>query len=451
MKKITISFALMQFMSISLHAQTHYGTSAGTLGQYHSYFGYFAGNAADNISTENSFFGNSSGRSTTTGYSNTGLGYSSLRANNTGYSNTAVGSSSLKLNTTGHGNTAIGFEALRENTYGSSNTAIGEGSLKWNIGQDNTAAGNNALNNTTTGNGNVAFGNFTLSGNKEGSYNSAFGSHSITGNPLLCQGSYNSAFGSYTKAATCSGYTNFTVLGYFAQATASNQVRIGNADVTSIGGQVSWTTLSDGRFKKNLKRDVAGLDFINQLNPVSYTVDKDALNKFLDVPDSMRVPTTEAERNARQVGFVAQEVEAVIKSAGYVFTGIEAPKNENDTYSIRYAEFVVPLVMAVQELTAKVDAQEKKITTLTEALRQYAPDMSLDEKGATSATLFQNNPNPFSSTTEIHMKVPEATRNAIILVYNLEGKQLKDFQVNERGAATIKISGGEFSAGTDSL
>ena len=62
----------------------------------------------------------------------------------------------------------------------------------------------------------------------------------------------------------------------------------------------------------------------------------------------------------RQTGFVAQEVEAIVKKTGYVFSGVDAPENENDPYGIRYAEFVVPLVKAVQELSAKVEEQKKK-------------------------------------------------------------------------------------------
>ena len=52
---------------------------------------------------------------------------------------------------------------------------------------------------------------------------------------------------------------NTTAIGYLAIPTASNQVRIGNTSVTSIGGQVEWTAFSDGRFKKDIKEDVSGL------------------------------------------------------------------------------------------------------------------------------------------------------------------------------------------------
>jgi regulator of replication initiation timing len=43
----------------------------------------------------------------------------------------------------------------------------------------------------------------------------------------------------------------------------------------------------------------------------------------------------------------------VARDINYDFSGVDKPKNENDFYSLRYAEFVVPLVKAVQELAAE--------------------------------------------------------------------------------------------------
>ena len=63
----------------------------------------------------------------------------------------------------------------------------------------------------------------------------------------------------------------------------------------------------------------------------------------------------------------------------------------------------------------------------------------------------QNNPDPFSTDTAIKMELPEATRRAAIVVYNLEGKQLKKIAVGERGKATVKISRNELSAPTPTL
>jgi hypothetical protein len=68
-------------------------------------------------------------------------------------------------------------------------------------------------------------------------------------------------------------------------------------------------------------------------------------------------------------------------------------------------------------------------------------------KTVMGAALFQNNPNPFSEATEIKMTLPETTREAHVRVYNLEGKELKNIQVDKRGEASIKISANDLPAG----
>ena len=262
---------------------------------------------------------------------------------------------------------------------------------------------------------------------------------------------YNSALGHNTGTTSqpdCVYYENTTAIGNNTLVTGDNQVRIGNSYVTSIGGQVAWSTLSDGRFKKDLKKDVSGLDFIKQLNPVSYTLDKDAFDEFLGIPDSIRIERAASRKTPqRQVGFVAQEVEATVKKSGFIFSGVETPQNESDPYAIRYSEFVMPLVKAVQELSDMVDSRQKEIVRLKEAVHKYRQDNLVNEKKSVYGALFQNNPNPFSSSTEIQMELPEVTRQASVIIYNLEGKQLKNIKVNERGAATVKISGSEFNPG----
>ena len=69
----------------------------------------------------------------------------------------------------------------------------------------------------------------------------------------------------------------------------------------------------------------------------------------------------EAKERLLQTGFVAQEVEKSAKEIGYEFSGVDAPKINNNLYSLRYAEFVVPLVKAVQELSKMNDEKDKLI------------------------------------------------------------------------------------------
>src|SRR5207253_2731620 len=108
-----------------------------------------------------------------------------------------------------------------------------------------------------------------------------------------------------------------------------------------------WTSFSDGRFKKNVKEDVPGLQFINKLRPVTYNLDIDGIDKTLKatVPQQRsdnsrgeaKKEQSQAEITAREekskikyTGFIAQEVEETAKGLNYDFSGVDAPKNSKD-------------------------------------------------------------------------------------------------------------------------
>jgi hypothetical protein len=57
---------------------------------------------------------------------------------------------------------------------------------------------------------------------------------------------------------------------------------------------------------------------------------------------------------------VAQEVEKVAQQLGYSFDGVSIPTNNTDNYSLNYSQFVVPLVKAVQEQQAMINAQKQQ-------------------------------------------------------------------------------------------
>jgi hypothetical protein len=163
---------------------------------------------------------------------------------------------------------------------------------------------------------------------------------------------------------------NTTALGNGATVDASNQVRIGNSSVGSIGGYAGWTTLpSDGKYKTNVREDVPGLDFILKLRPVTYNLDLHRLS--LDLGEEQDGTLNPAKSAMVFSGFIAQEVEQAAQSVGYDFSGVDAPENSDGFFGLRYAEFVVPLVKSVQELSAqnemlikKVEAMEKEIADL---------------------------------------------------------------------------------------
>ena len=326
----------------------------------------------------------------TTGTNNSANAYRALFSNTTGNNNTANGYLALYYNTTGSSNVAIGTRSLYKNTDRSNLVAIGDSAL-FNNGTgattsfdatENTAIGHKALYSNTTGYSNTANGSDALFSNTTGIYNTANGYYALyynttgydnTANGFAAlysntTGNYNTALG-YFAFSNGADYTNSTALGYSTAIIASNQIRLGNSSVLSIGGQVGWTTISDKRFKKDVMENVPGLNFIMKLKPVTYHLDMNAIARFLNTPDSLRLKDAEAiKANMLQTGFLAQDVEKSAKEIGFDFSGVDAPKNENDHYGLRYAEFVVPLVKATQEQQKIIEEQQKEIEMLKQLI-----------------------------------------------------------------------------------
>ncbi len=294
--------------------------------------------------------------SNSTGQDNTGTGFNVLYANDTGISNTAVGSKALYTNNSDN-NTAVGFEALYTNVSGYNNTGMGSQALYGNSsGTNNTAFGYRALNQNGSGYKNTAIGIETLMEVTSGHNNVAVGANS--GN----QGNVNNCtfVGVSASNSTTSSRLNSTAIGYQASITASNQIRIGNSAVSSIGGFADWTNVSDRRFKSAIKEDVKGLDFILKLKPVSYNLDVAKINRFLGINE----PDSESRSSKRETGFIAQDVEKTAQQLGFEFSGIDKPENGEDYYGLRYSQFVVPLVKAVQEQQQIIEQQQQMINQL---------------------------------------------------------------------------------------
>ena len=165
---------------------------------------------------------------------------------------------------------------------------------------------------------------------------------------------------------TASNLYNATAIGYNAKVNASNKVRIGNAAVTKIEGQVPFSTPSDGRYKFNVKEDVIGLAFIMNLRPVTYQFDVKKFDSELNTTNASNVAYVayEEAQSIRRTGFIAQEVEKAAEESHYNFNGVLRPKNDQEHYSLSYESFVVPLVKAMQEQQLIIQSQERRIAEL---------------------------------------------------------------------------------------
>lgn len=306
------------------------------------------------------------------------VGDSALYNNGTGASgiegkwNTAVGSKAMFSNTTGANNTGSGYMTLFSNIDGNDNSAYGCKSLYSNLhGSGNVAIGAAALYQNTSGNSNFAGGLESLFSNTSGTHNVAIGHEAMKPN---ISGSYNTAVGVFTSSQGTNLWGTVGI-GFGATPTANDHVRIGNTSSSSIGGYANWTNLSDERFKKDVKENVPGLEFIKKLRPVTYKIEMDKLNGFLGVSakidgDVFLKDSKEQKGNVIQSGFIAQEVEKAANELGYAFSGIETPENDQSHYGIRYAEFVVPLVKGMQEQQEMIEVLNLMVQKQNEQIEE---------------------------------------------------------------------------------
>ena len=164
----------------------------------------------------------------------------------------------------------------------------------------------------------------------------------------IIPGNYNTGLG-YGADVGSGGLTNATSVGYIASVTASNQVIIGNTNVTSIGGQVIWTAFSDERIKTNIQKNVPAVAFINLLQPVTYRFNHRKENELLGIKsDTAEWSDKHDIEKIIFTGFLAQQVDSAAKSIGYDFDGVDRHGN---IWGLRYAEFVPSLANLVQELS----------------------------------------------------------------------------------------------------
>lgn len=357
--------------------------------------------AASTTGIHNTVVGYNVLNSNTTGTYNTGIGSQAL-ASNTGSRNTAVGATVMRV-TTGSENVGVGTEDVGggyspfwSNTSGSYNIAVGNGGLGKNTtGANNTAIGHTALyNNTTasnntvigyqagytntTGTQNVAMGSGALYSNSTNNDNTAVGyqaGYSATGNGNTCLGTLA---GKDTVALT-TGYNN-TILGAYCRTTTSvsiNQVVIGynitgqadsNVTIGSASGKIynaftvnaTWTQTSDGRLKTNVQNDTLGLSFINRLRPVKFN-----WKASNEIDPSLPYYNEVNERDTQTVihGLIAQEVKEALDAEGVdTFAGWD--EGPDGIQAISREMFISPLIKAVQELKAELDAAKAEIAAL---------------------------------------------------------------------------------------
>jgi trimeric autotransporter adhesin len=370
-----------------------------TTGSFNTATGYTA--LEDNTTADNNTaYGAYALGANTTGADNTAVGMSALLTSTTGTNNVALGTKALMDSTTGDYNTAVGAYANENNTTGTSNVSVGRAALNENsTGNDNVAIGRNALLANTTASNNTAVGYQALTANTTASNNVAIGYRASSGSTTansntiighlagssLTTGSDNTFIGLNAGAhgvATSTGYQNI-LIGNYTDTTAEGTINanaigynvsgeggyttVGNAasDIRAAHGSITWATVSDVRVKKDIEDSTVGLNFINDLRPVTFNYK----NKG-DLPKEFRgyeEGSTEVYKSEKtQHGFIAQEVKSAIDKNSDIKNGFSMWDEDDDTGQQRVGEtaLVPVLVKAIQELSTQVDELKSELLAL---------------------------------------------------------------------------------------
>ena len=128
--------------------------------------------------------------------------------------------------------------------------------------------------------------------------------------------------------------------------------------------KADWTVASDKRDKTDIEdlSDAAGLNFINQLRPVTYVWDNRS-NYYPHTHEKYGERDHSKKDKRVHTGFISQEVKALEQSIGWNDDHIVNTENDK-SWKLKYSAVIPSLTKAVQELSATVTTLQQEIKTL---------------------------------------------------------------------------------------
>ena len=223
------------------------------------------------------------------------------------------------------------------------------------------------------------------------------------------------------------------------------QLQLSQDDAAKPGSSV-WKIASDKRLKKDVTEFKDGLEVLRKVNPVWY--------KYTGAAG---MPTEQA-----YVGIVAQDMQKVAPYTIGTFTHTDDKGAKSDYLNYDAGALTYILVNAVKEQQSAIEQKDARIKALEKGLSdleqrlaklEAAPSgarLSSDKTAgslAAGAVLRQNRPNPFHEKTIIEYELPEASSQAALFIYNLQGEQLKRIDIGDKRRKSVELDGNTLPAG----
>jgi hypothetical protein len=233
-----------------------------------------------------------------------------------------------------------------------------------------------------------------------------------------------------------------------------------------FNGDLVYTTASYAVSDETLKSNIQGIenpmDIINQLNPKSYTFNRE---------DNLSMQLAAGTH----YGLIAQELEEVLPQL--VKDGIHPARVDADgeeIYSaidfkaINYTELIPFLIAGMKQQQQQIEEQQAQIEALNDAVfgsenslqgngeqqenrtqssgeNSNAIDVTLSSK---TIVLDQNQPNPFKEQTTISYFIPDDSKNVKIIFTDSRGNVMKEVEIRETGKGQLNVYAQDLSTGT---
>ncbi len=218
---------------------------------------------------------------------------------------------------------------------------------------------------------------------------------------------------------------------------------IGDVNVTGILYVPTILNPSDYRLKSDVK-SVSGtcLDKVLDMNIVEFKYkQREFKSPLRSVEDSTKKRVSWYDEESafmknKHYGLIAQELQQLYPDL--------VVEGEDGYLAVNYIEIIPLLIRSIQELNAKIEQYEQGDAPIQKAQGRTTDATKLD---AVVTTLYQNEPNPFSERTVIRVDVAEGVSTANLYIYNMNGEQITEYPIAERGATSVTIDGGSLNAG----
>ena len=215
--------------------------------------------------------------------------------------------------------------------------------------------------------------------------------------------------------------------GYSHSNSSSRKVSlIGALDVYGYSSLAGGGYFSDVNLKENITKLEGSLEKIMKLQGVNFNWKKGIVKKNGD----KKIDITAGLPKGKQLGFIAQEVEAVIP---------EIVNNTTSGYkSLEYHTITALLVEAMKEQQSQIKHLEALLTDLNEKTEKQTNNTYKDK--STSVSLSQNIPNPFGNVTKIKYSLPKSYGNGTLMISDLQGKTLQSISLKAGLNQVLEVS-----------